>query len=100
MTAIAPPLPTELLHNVIALCCGDYIDSLIFEAQDSQPRFDLKKSLPSNGDASTDPIDTRESLLLKENPITAFLQVSYQVREITLSILSQGMSIPRQEDGR
>lgn len=85
------------MHNIIATCCGEYIDSLIFEAQDA--KSDDVRVSPSN-DPVTDVVESGDSLSQHGNPIMALLQVSHQVREITLGTLSQGMCIPRQADGR
>lgn len=77
-------VPTELLHSIIAIACAEYIDELIMERP-------LEISLVG-GTPSPDP--------LEENPVVSLLQVSSQVREITLDILSRGMGILRQQDGR
>lgn len=74
-------IPTELLHSIIAIACAEYIDELIMERP-------LEGTLIGSPD------------IPEENPVVALLSVSNQVREITLDILSRGMGIQRQHDGR
>ncbi len=98
--------PNEVLHEILALFCGEFIDSLIVSAYDPENEVTDSNSDARGGDSleSTSPetIGTSKegSNPPEANAIVSLLQTSYRVREMTLSILSQGMSIPRGDDGR
>lgn len=93
-------IPTELLGDIIAVVCGEYIDGLIMDSEEAQNPESESSKIARKSEFATDYPDVIGPNALHDNPITALLQVSYQVREITLNTLSKGMSIARQQDGR
>lgn len=84
-------IPPEVLYHIIAMTCGEYVDTVIMEepvhpqigqADDAEPPADVEP-------------DTSE-----QNPVISLSRTSHQIREITLAVMSRGMTIPRQPDGR
>ncbi|KAJ3474671.1 hypothetical protein NLI96_g12328 [Meripilus lineatus] len=95
-------LPCELIHEIIATFCGEYIDSLI-QNPDGPPELNFqlhKDGIQHDSTTNTSPDEVVNELPVSAiKPIINLLETSSQVRELTLSTLSLGMSIPRDEDG-
>ena len=83
-------IPPEVLYQIIAMTCGEYVDTVIME----EPVH------PQIGQAdNVEPPDI-EPDTSEQNPFISLSRTSHQIREITLAVMSRGMSIPRQPDGR
>lgn len=81
------PLPNEVLHEIIAIFCGEYVDSLIASVYDPENEIsDITQSSSSGAPDSEARALDEKSDPPEVNAIVSLLQVSYRVREMTLSI--------------
>lgn len=94
-----PRLPPEILLQIIAGLCGEYIDELIAEGHERRTSVWAGDTSDSEDDVQMEKQDVLPDST-ENNPVVALLRSSYQLREVTLTVLSEGLEVPRGDDGR
>lgn len=100
MSSSPPRLPPEILLEIISSLCGEYIDELIAEGHERRTTvWAVDFSDSEIDDEQTDKQDLLPDCT-ESNPVVALLRSTYQLREVTLTVLSEGLEVPRGCDGR
>ena len=91
-------LPTELLRQIFVLSLVDYLDDLIdgpLKLRAAQGT--ISRDVEFAQDVADLPPDVIDPATNAPNPILTLLRTSYQIRAVTLKVISEVLGIPIEE---